>query len=82
MSKQRYEISIAYTNKNGRKCYVNNVGSMFFDGEKGSIVLPPGVALTGGEGFYINVSLPRERPAAGGGGRQGGGNDDSGSEYF
>lgn len=75
MSKQRYEISIAYTDAKGAKRYLNNVGSMFFDGERGSIVLPPGVSLVGGGTHYINVSLPRERTDRGGGG-------DSGVELF
>lgn len=87
MARTRYEISIAYTDPKGSKRWVNNVGNLWFDGEKGQIVLPPGIALVGGENFYINVNLPRERgeggqrqPQAGGGrGRGGyeGGDDDN-----
>lgn len=60
-SKTRYEISICYTDRKGEKRYVNNIGNLWFDGERGSIQLPPGVALVGGGDYYINVSLPRPR---------------------
>jgi len=75
MSRQRYEISICYTDKGGTKRYVNGIGSLWFDGTRGNIDLPPGVALTGGS-HYINVELPRDQRQAGGGqqGRGGQGN--------
>jgi hypothetical protein len=63
-TKQRYEISICYTDKGGTKRYVNNVGALWFDGQRGNINLPPGVALTGGDHF-INVDLPREQRQGG-----------------
>jgi hypothetical protein len=71
MARQRYEISIAYNDSKGVKRYANQRGNLWLDLEtgKGSIDLPPGTALVGGEGYYINVGLPRERDAGGGGAR-------------
>ena len=79
MARQRLEISIAFTNKNGRKCYVNNLGSLWIDLDKmqGNIDLPPGVSISGGEGHYVNVQLPREQREGGRGNNNGG---DDGSE--
>lgn len=71
MSKTRYEITIAYTDRKGEKRYLNNVGALFLgeDG-RGSIVLPPGVSLVGGGEHFINVQLPRPREDRGGEQRQ------------
>ncbi len=69
--RQRLEISIAYTDAKGVKRWVNNVGNVWIDPQtmKGTIDLPPGVALVGGQqGVYINVNPPRERQQSGGGG--------------
>ena len=77
MANTRYEISICYTDKKGQKRYVNGVGNLWFDGTRGTIELPPGVALVGGQAnVYINVQLPRER-AQGGGQQRGGGRQES-----
>lgn len=76
MSRQRFEISIKYKDHKGVDRYANNVGNVWLDLEtgKGSIDLPPGVALVGGQaGVYINVSTPRPREGQQGGQRQGGG---------
>lgn len=67
-NRTRYEISICYTDPKGEKRYVNNIGNLWFDGERGSIQLPPGVALVGGGDYYINVNLPRPREERGAGG--------------
>jgi hypothetical protein len=64
MSRTRFEISIKYTDSKGIARYANNVGNVWLDLEqgRGSIDLPPGVALVGGQvGVFINVSLPRPR---------------------
>ena len=60
MSRQRLEISIAYTNKAGKKLYANKLGSLWLDTEtmKGTIELPPGVSIHCVEGAYINVAPP------------------------
>lgn len=58
-NRQRYEISICFTDKGGTRRYQNNIGSLWFDGEKGNIELPPGVALVGGQpDTFINVGVP------------------------
>lgn len=73
MSKQRYEVSICFTDRGGTKRYVNRVATLWFDGQRGNIEIPPGVALYGQEGVFINVDLPRDQreggPPGGGYGR-------------
>ena len=71
-NRQRYEISICYTDRGGQKRYLNQVGSLWFDGVKGNIELPPGVALVGGQpDTFINVGVPYNQRQ--GGGQQRGG---------
>jgi hypothetical protein len=84
MANTRYEITIAYTDRKGEKRYMNNVGALFLgDDGRGSIVLPPGVALVGGGDHYINVQLPRpkEAGAASGGGAPRGGQREPNASY-
>lgn len=74
-NRTRYSISISYTDKRGKRRYVNDVGNLWLDEQqrRGTIELPPGVALVGGQAnVYINVDLPREREQRGGGRGQGG----------
>jgi hypothetical protein len=59
----RLEISVAYTDRKGVKRYANRLGNLWLDTDtmKGSIDLPPGVSLHGGDAHYINVAKPLER---------------------
>ncbi len=59
-NRQRYEISICFQDRGGTKRYLNNVGTLWFDGTRGNIELRPGIALVGGDHF-INVDLPRDQ---------------------
>lgn len=73
MSKTRYDIDVSYTDKGGTRRWLNRVGVLFMEGDRGSIVLTPGVSISSAEGVYINVNLPREQREQGGGqgGREG-----------
>lgn len=65
-TRQRFEISICFQDKGGQKRYKNDIGTLWFDGQRGTIELPPGVALVGGQAnVYINVDLPREQRQGG-----------------
>jgi hypothetical protein len=91
MSRQRLEISIAYTDKKGVKRFANRLGNLWLDTDtmKGSIELPPGVSIHAVADAYINVAPPFEadgKPQ--GSGRRGGyersapaGSDDDGIPF-